>query len=123
MGGLVGRYFISALGGGKAVYKLILLGTPVFGAVDALKAFRFGEYPATLLGELFGLRLFSEDSTRPIDLSMSSLFQLLPTYNASVTGAITLKDLGLDLRVPLDELNFKNTEANEIFQTYKHYGF
>ncbi len=120
MGGLVARYFVNVLQGGRDIQKLILMGVPVFGSVDALYGLREGEFPETFLGELLNLRFYSQGSTRTILFSMPSAFQLLPTYEASIAGK-TLKELGLDIVAPLDLSSFEGGSENQIFRNYLNF--
>lgn len=119
MGGLVGRYFVSALGGDRDVHKLVLLGTPIYGSVDALKALHEGDFPETFLGH-FGIRWFNKDATRPIEFSFPSLFQLLPSYAGSVAGE-DLRNLGL--RIDQDLGEFEDETDNKIYTTYSRAKF
>jgi pimeloyl-ACP methyl ester carboxylesterase len=71
MGGLVARYFIEVLGGWEDVRRLITLGTPHRGALNAL-GFLANGY-AKKIGPL------KVDATAVLR-SFSSVYQLLPTY-------------------------------------------
>lgn len=119
MGGLVARYFVTALAGGRDVHKVVLLGAPLYGSVEGLKALHDGEFPDTVLGYL-GIHWFDKAATRPIEFSFSSLFQLLPTYPGSVSGE-TLESLGLELNQPLDD--FEDRVSNKIYEAYRRANF
>lgn len=107
MGGLVARYFVSGLGREDDVQRLLLLATPGFGAVDALKAFAKGEYPESLwtyLTKWFPLSPYSETDTKPILFSFASMFQLLPRHPRAVQN-ISLRELGLELNQSLTDFD------------------
>lgn len=90
MGGLISRYYLQALGGQKNVNKLIMLGTPNQGAMDALKAIAHGEYPESIL------HFYSEKETRPIIFSWPSTFQLLPRYQGCIKKDDWQNNMNLD---------------------------
>lgn len=95
MGGLVAQYFISQLGGHADIHRLITLGTPSLGAMDAMKAISEGEYPETIWSSLLGIGWFPKRATNYITLSFPSMYQLLPRYAGAFEGAVTREKLGL----------------------------
>lgn len=78
MGGLVARYYISDPEKAKNVNKLISLGTPYLGSVDALKAIMYGN---DLKQKVFGIIPIGIPRSQMKDVSqnLTSIFQLLPT--------------------------------------------
>jgi len=85
MGGLVAQYLIRAMGYGDVVHRLILLGTPNRGSVDALKGLAQGEYPESLILQLrIPLLTYPEERTRGVLFSFPSVFQLLPRYAGAI---------------------------------------
>ncbi|MGY8704597.1 hypothetical protein RAD16_02480 [Bradyrhizobium sp. 18BD] len=89
MGGLVARWFLEMLGGRDVTRKLITIGTPYRGSVNALDAIGNGMF----LG--FGrLGIAVDELVR----SFPSVYQLLPTYQCLDLGDGQLRDLnGVDL--------------------------
>lgn len=79
MGGLVARYYLEVLGGREHARRLITLGTPYRGSVNAIRA---------LTGDAFGkLRPFGRHTTlTEVARSFPALWELLPTYRC-VAGA------------------------------------
>jgi len=71
MGGLVARWYVDALGGAEVTNKLITLGTPHRGALEALQTLAYGvqKEPARLC-----------DALTQLGQSLPSLHQLLPEY-------------------------------------------
>ena len=71
MGGLVSRYYLEVLGGWKSVRSLITFGTPYRGSLNAVSylvnGFRKGIWPVKL-------------DLSPVIRSLTSVYQLLPTY-------------------------------------------
>jgi pimeloyl-ACP methyl ester carboxylesterase len=116
MGGLVAQYFMTNLEGYRDVSRLVTLGTPTKGAMDSLKAFAEGEYPDTLLSQLFGFLLFERRATNFITISFPASFQLLPRYPGAMMG-LTPEQLGL--AGPLEDLASRRFDA--IFRTYEQY--
>jgi hypothetical protein len=90
MGGLVARYYIQMLGGEDCVNKLVMLGTPNQGAMDALKAISEGEFPESIFHFYFKKR------TRPIIFSWPSTFQLLPRYSRCIYDTSNQNNACLD---------------------------
>lgn len=94
MGGLVARYYVDVLGGHEITRKVITLGTPHRGALNALE---------TLVnGIRKGFGPFSIDLTQ-MARTMPSLYQLLPEYaciespaGLRKTTELSLPDLGSD---------------------------
>jgi len=72
MGGLISRWFLECLGGKAITRRLITLGTPYRGSINAVTTLCNGLSPG--LGRL---RLVLDDLVR----SFPSLYQLLPTYD------------------------------------------
>jgi pimeloyl-ACP methyl ester carboxylesterase len=71
MGGLIARYFVEVLGGWKHCRALVTFGTPFAGSLNSLN------YLAN------GYRMMFVDLTEAMR-SMTSTYQLLPTYNVVV---------------------------------------
>jgi hypothetical protein len=89
MGGLVARYFLEVLGGRELTNKLITIGTPYQGSINALDALVNGLF----LG--LGPIGFSVDK---LVRSFPSVYQLLPTYKCLDVGSGDLGNLaGVDL--------------------------
>jgi pimeloyl-ACP methyl ester carboxylesterase len=89
MGGLVARYFLEVLGGRELTSKLITIGTPYQGSINALDAMVNGLF----LG--FGPIGFSVDK---LVRSFPAVHQLLPTYDCLDVGDGQLRNLsGRDL--------------------------
>jgi hypothetical protein len=89
MGGLVARYFLEVLGGRELTSKLITIGTPYRGSINALDALVNGLF----LG--FGPIGFSVDK---LVRSFPAVHQLLPTYDCLDVGDGQLRNLsGRDL--------------------------
>ena len=106
MGGLVARYLIWGMEQQDDVARLILMATPNFGAIDALKGFDHGEYPESLLtflGKKTGLSPYSETDTKPVLFSFASAFQLLPRHPRGLDASL-LETLGLDVQRTLAQL-------------------
>jgi Lecithin:cholesterol acyltransferase len=89
MGGLVARYFLEVLGGRELTSKLITIGTPYQGSINALNA---------LVNGLFlGLGPIGVSVDKLIR-SFPSVHQLLPTYDCLDVGDGQLRNLsGRDL--------------------------
>jgi pimeloyl-ACP methyl ester carboxylesterase len=116
MGGLVAQYFLNRLDGDRDVGQFVTIGVPTKGAMDALKSFVEGEYPDTLFSTVFGGLFYTRKATTYISASFPSIFQMLPRYDAAVTG-IDLADLGLD--GPPSELTSARLEQIvRVFETY-----
>jgi len=95
MGGLVARYYVDVLGGHEVTEKVITLGTPHRGALNALESL--------VNGVSKGVGPFKLDLTK-LSRSMPSLYQLLPEYACLESGSglrktteIALPDLDSDL--------------------------
>jgi len=84
MGGLIARYFLEVLGGREYTRKLITLGTPYRGSMNALNALVNGY--SLNLGP-FGITL--DELVR----SLPSAYQLLPTYDCLVDEDLTYQTL------------------------------
>lgn len=98
MGGLVARYFVRQLGGGPWVSKLILLGSPGLGSMDALRAVAEGEY----LEE--GVHFYGVERVRPIIFSSPATFQMLPRYDeAFVEVALGAQEIPAEALVPIGD--------------------
>lgn len=109
MGGLVSRYYIQMLGGEDQVHKLIMLGTPNQGAMDALKAIAEGEFPESIF------HFYRKKDTRSIIFSWPSTYQLLPRYSPCIKKEngdeeINLNAWGLGESYP----NSHNEEGSDI---------
>lgn len=101
MGGLISRYFLEVLEGWRFSRALVTFGTPFSGSMNAVNTLVNG-------GKTFGLDL--ERSSR----SMSSMHQLLPTYNCCDTGDGKLKLLR-DVSLPgIDPI--KAADANRFHE-------
>lgn len=89
MGGLIARYFLEALGGREVTSKLITIGTPYQGSINALDALVNGLF----LG--LGPIGFSVDK---LVRSFPSVYELLPPYKCLDVGDGKQRDLsGIDL--------------------------
>lgn len=84
MGGLVARYFLEVLGGRELTSKLITIGTPYRGSINALEALVNGLF--LCLGPI-GL------SVDKLVRSFPSVHQLLPTYDCLDLGDGGLRNL------------------------------
>jgi len=91
MGGLVARYYVDVLGGHEITEKVITLGTPHRGALNALESL--------VNGVSKGFGPFKLDLTK-LSRSLPSLYQLLPEYaclesdsGLRKTTEVTLPDL------------------------------
>lgn len=110
MGGLISRYYLQVLGGEKNVNKLIMLGTPNQGAMDALKAIAEGEFPESVF------HFYSKEETRSILFSWPSTFQLLPRYQACIKKddwhkSMDLNFWGLGPSYPIDASDIGNDQV------------
>lgn len=106
MGGLIARYYVECLEGWKTLRRLVTLGTPHLGSLDALGYL--------VNGYAKGIGPISVDATAPLR-SFSSVYQLLPTFKCIES------DEGLqrvtDITIPnLDPMRVKDAAAfhNEI---------
>jgi hypothetical protein len=90
MGGLAVRYYLEVLGGREHARRLITLGTPYRGSVNAIRA---------LTGDAFGALRLSGRRTVLTETARSfpSLWELLPTYRcvADASGPTGLRAAGL----------------------------
>ncbi|HEY2578797.1 MAG TPA: hypothetical protein VGI74_21035, partial [Streptosporangiaceae bacterium] len=90
MGGLVARYYLEVLGGREHARRLITLGTPYRGSVNAIRA---------LTGDAFGkLRPFGRHTAlTEVARSFPALWELLPTYRcvAGANGPVGLAEASL----------------------------
>ncbi len=84
MGGLVARYFLEVLGGRELTSKLITIGTPYRGSINALDAL--------VNGLVLGLGPIGV-SVDKLVRSFPSAYQLLPTYDCLDVGDGKLRDL------------------------------
>ena len=116
MGGLVAHYFLTRLDGDRDVGQFVTIGVPTKGAMDALKAVVEGEYPDTLFSTVFGGLFYTRKATTYISASFPSIFQVLPRYDAAVTG-IDLADLGLH-GSPSELTSARLEEIVRVFETY-----
>ncbi|MFB6559097.1 hypothetical protein ACFCYH_09415 [Streptomyces sp. NPDC056400] len=91
MGGLVARYYLDVLGGNRHARRLVTIGTPYRGSVNALTSLHTGVAP--------GLGRLSAPFTR-LARSMPSLHQLLPTWRCLVDPEGRRVPLGGSVRVP-----------------------
>ncbi len=78
MGGLVARYYVDVLGGHEITDKVITLGTPHRGALNALESL--------INGVSKGFGPFKLDLTK-LSRSLPSLYQLLPEYACIESGS------------------------------------
>lgn len=90
MGGLVSRYFVECLDGWRTVRRLITLGTPHLGSLNAL-GFLANGYSR-------GIGPLPVDATAPLR-SFQSVYQLLPVYRCIDRGGTELARLA-DESVP-----------------------
>jgi pimeloyl-ACP methyl ester carboxylesterase len=89
MGGLIARWFLEILGGREVTRKLITIGTPYRGSVNALDVLVNGLFPG--LGPI-GISIYE------LVRSFPSVYQLLPTYPCLDSGDGQLRQLsGVDL--------------------------
>lgn len=89
MGGLVARYYLEVLGGRENARRLITLGTPYSGSINAIR---------TLTGDAFGaLRPFGRHTVvTEIARTFPALRELLPTYRCvGVSDPISLQEAEL----------------------------
>lgn len=110
MGGLVSRYYLQVLGGENNVNKLIMLGSPNQGAMDALKAIAKGEFPESIV------HFYRKEKTRPIIFSWPSTYQLLPRYlgcikNGNWQDSMSLDAWGLGHSYPNDDGNISDDQV------------
>ncbi|MER8886819.1 hypothetical protein [Mesorhizobium sp. M0816] len=120
MGGLVARWFIEVLGGKELTRKLITLGTPYRGSINALENLANGFAPG-----IGPLRIRLDEVLR----SMPSVYQLLPVYkciDGSNGEMISLTDIEVsnlakdniaEARVFHDRIN-ANTMASTSYRIY-----
>jgi hypothetical protein len=97
MGGIVARYFLEVLGGRDRTSKLITIGTPYKGSVNALEAL--------VNGVSIGLGPLSVSLDRLVR-SFPSVYQLLPTYDC-----LDLGNGGLQI---LTGSNLPNVNTNSV---------
>jgi hypothetical protein len=120
MGGLVARYFLEVLGGRELTSKLITIGTPYQGSINALDAL--------VNGVFLGLGAIGV-SVDKLVRSFPSVHQLLPTYDCLDLGNGELRNLsGSDLpkvdRNDITEaLAFHSRIAGSIEQNPKYETF
>jgi hypothetical protein len=117
MGGLVARYFLEKLNGRELTSKLITIGTPYRGSINALEA---------LVNGLFlGLGPIGV-SVDKLVRSFPSVYQLLPTYNCLDLGSGELLNLSgrelpnVDKKSVVDALAF-HSEINDSVETNPKY--
>ena len=107
MGGLVARYFAEVLGGHEVTRRIVTIGTPYSGSINAVRALTgdaftgFGRWGAELVAAA---------------RSFPSLYQLLPSYRCvqGVDGPFGLADAdvpGLDSAFVADALRFHDQIA------------
>jgi pimeloyl-ACP methyl ester carboxylesterase len=89
MGGLIARYYIEVLGGCEKTRRLITIGTPFRGSINALDYLANGYRPGWGPVRINLSRLMA---------SFPSVYELLPTYECIVTGE-GMKNLA-DVNVP-----------------------
>ena len=78
MGGLIIADYLARYGKGKKVRRVVSIGTPFEGAVDAI------EKVSTGMGTLTGS--FPRDREREASRTIPALYQLLPSYDEAVAG-------------------------------------
>lgn len=117
MGGLVARYYISDATKAAKVNKLIELGVPHLGSVDALKTLRYGSW----LG--YDFRLFRlgipPSQTKDNAQNLPSIFELIPSYKYydfynnidTITPYPYKDDRDIDNNNEVDALNFTQTKT------------
>jgi Lecithin:cholesterol acyltransferase len=90
MGGLIARYYLEVLGGRQYARRLITLGTPYRGSVNAIRA---------LTGDAFSILrpLGRQVAITEVARSFPALAELLPTYRcvANTSGPIDLRGAAL----------------------------
>lgn len=80
MGGLVARYYLEVLGGRDQARRLITLGTPYHGSVNAIRALTGDAFrPLRLVGQHAGITSTAR--------SFPALWELLPTYRCIAAPA------------------------------------
>ncbi len=89
MGGLVARCFLEVFGGWRSTRRLITYGTPYRGSVNAVDTLANGI-------RKLGVQL---DGITTLGRSLTSIYQLLPTYRCLDTGSGELHRVG-DVAVP-----------------------
>ena len=120
MGGLVARWFLETLGGREVTRKLITIGTPYQGSVNALSALVNGMF----LG-LGPLGIAVDELVR----SFPSVYQLLPTYSCLDVGDGQLRELAGTAMPNVDAANVSEglafhtrvssaIEASPCYQTF-----
>jgi len=121
MGGLVARYFLEALGGRELTSKLITIGTPYRGSINALDAL--------VNGLVLGLGPIGVSVDRLVR-SFPSAYQLLPTYECLDVGDGELRKLnGSDLPEPVNKndaaeaMAFHTRISNNIEKNAKYETF
>jgi pimeloyl-ACP methyl ester carboxylesterase len=97
MGGLIARWFLEVMGGRELTRRLITIGTPYQGSVNALSNLASGFS--------MGLGPLSVELTALVR-SFPSLYQLLPTYPCL--------DLGGDILQPLTDVEIPGVEADRV---------
>lgn len=103
MGGIIARYFLEVLGGRDRTSKLITIGTPYKGSVNALEALVNG----VSNGVSIGLGPLSVSLDRLVR-SFPSVYQLLPTYDC-----LNLGNGGLQV---LTGSSLPNVDTNNVNQ-------
>lgn len=112
MGGLVARWFLECLGGKTVTRRLITLGTPYRGSINAVTTLCNGLSPG-----LGPIRLNLDEVVR----SLPSLHQLLPTYDCLEADDGQLRKLGDTTPLPnvrsrdiADALSFHESIAAQV---------
>lgn len=111
MGGLISRWFLECLGGKEITRRLITMGTPYRGSVNAALALINGVSPGIGI-----LKVNLDEVVR----SLPSVHQLLPTYSCFEDDRTSLVDLlqvdvpGLVRKPMVDALRFHATIAGSV---------
>ncbi len=102
MGGLIARWFIEVLGGAELTERLITIGTPHRGSINALDSLANGFAPG-----IGAMRVNLDSVLR----SFPSVYQLLPTYNCV--------DIGQGKLVALSAIEIPNISSNSIKEAFE----
>ncbi|MFE3068442.1 lipase family alpha/beta hydrolase [Streptomyces sp. NPDC059247] len=110
MGGLVGRYYLECLGGRETARTLVTLGTPHRGAAKAVR-FLSGQGVGPVVGDgrlrgaaLGGAGGVVNGTLRELALTLPSVAQLLPVYDAVLVPGRTRRRSLMDRRHAVPDL-------------------
>ncbi|MFF0486681.1 lipase family alpha/beta hydrolase [Streptomyces sp. NPDC004435] len=110
MGGLIGRYYLECLGGRETARTLVTLGTPHKGAAKAVRFLTgHGVGPVVGDGPLRGAALGAagrvvNEALRGLALTLPSVAQLLPVYDAVLIPGKSRRRALNDRRHPVPDL-------------------